>query len=529
MRKILAYAAIILFLLLIGGGIYLNRYLHSISPRIKQRVVAALEDRFDADVTVDSLKVGIYPEPNVVGEGISIRHRQWPDRNPLLQIGRFYARTDLATLVERSNRVSLVRLEGLTIHIPPRGQAVNETKTELNQQVAGNEPGQDKTQFEFLIQTIEADGTTVEILPKTPGNDPLRFDFHKLLLHSVGPGHPMAFTAKLTNAKPPGIIDTNGTFGPWQRDDPRSSPVSGKYEFHHADLSVFKGISGILASKGEYRGILQAITVEGTTDTPNFALKRGGDSVHLTTRFHATVDGVNGDTVLDPVKARFRNSEFICQGGVVQENGPKGKTVSLDARTSYARMEDILALVVGGKPFVTGNVDFQSKVIVPPGPQDVIDKLSLDGKFLLSSATFTSPKVAERLVVLSNRARGISKQEHEEGQGVNGNVASQLQGVFKLQSGDISFSNLSFGVPGAQIRLVGSYSLPSGQIHMHGVFRMQGTLADTQSGIKQWLLKPLDPLFEKNGAGFEVPVKISGTRQHPEIAADIFHHEFTIN
>ncbi len=528
MRKFVAYAAVVLCLLLTGGGIYVNRYLRSISPRIKQRVIAALEDRFDGDVTIDSLKVAIYPEPNAVGEGITIRHRQWPEREPLLHIKRFYARTDFATLVDRSNRVSLVRLEGLTIHLPPRGQAVNETPTELNRE-GGSEPGQDKTEFKFLIQTIEADGAVVEILPKRAGKDPLRFDLHKLLLRSVGSGHPMAFTAKLTNAKPPGIIDTSGTFGPWQRDDPRSSAVSGEYRFHNADLSVFKGISGMLASNGKYRGVLQAITVEGKTDTPDFALKRGGDSVHLTTTFHSIVDGVDGDTILNPVKARFRNSRFICSGGVVQENGPKGKTVSLDAKTSDARMEDILALVVGGKPFITGDVDFQSKIIIPPGPQDVIDKLRLDGEFLLSSATFTSPKVAERLVVLSNRARGISKDEQDQGQGVHGNVASQLRGVFKLQNGEITFSTLSFGVPGAQIRLAGSYHLPSGRIDMHGVFRMQGTLADTQSGIKQLLLKPLDPLFEKNGAGFEVPVKISGTREHPEIAADVFHHEFTIN
>lgn len=529
MRKALGYGAIVVCLLLIGTGIYVDRYLKTIDPRIKQRVIAALSDRFDADVTLDSLHVSVFPEPNAVGEGLSIRHRQWPDREPLIYIKRFYARTDFSTLIDRSNRVSLLRLEDLAIHVPPRGHSSDVRKVELNQEVESEEPGQDKTQFRFLIQTIEADGTTLEIAPKIPGKQPLQFGFSRLRLRSVGPGHPMAFAAKLTNAKPPGLIDTSGVFGPWQRDDPRSTPVAGGYTFQNADLGVFKGISGTLSSIGKYGGVLQAIEVNGTTDTPNFSLKRGGDSVHLRTTFHSVVNGMDGDTILDPVQATFRGSEFICRGGVVHQEGQPGKTVSLDAKTTHARMEDILALVVGGKPFVTGDVDFQSKIVIPPGKEDVIQKLFLNGQFALSSATFTSEKVEERLNILSDRAHGVSKADQAEGQGVHSDVASQLRGAFTLNHGTVSFSRLSFGVPGAQIQLAGSYNLPSSSVDMHGLFRMQATIADTQSGLKHWLLKPLDPLFKKNGYGFEVPITITGTREHPEIQADIFHKQFTIH
>jgi hypothetical protein len=57
---------------------------------------------------------------------------------------------------------------------------------------------------------------------------------------------------------------------------------------------------------------------------------------------------------------------------------------------------------------------------------------------------------------------------------------------------------------------------------------MQATLADTQSGAKHWLLKPLDALFRKDGAGFEVPLKIEGNRKHPELTVELFHHTFTL-
>src|SRR5581483_2164509 len=233
----------------------------------------------------------------------------------------------------------------------------------------------------FLIQTIIADGTQLEIEPKIEGKDPLLFDIQKLTLHDVGPRRPLAFNAVLTNAKPPGMIYSQGNFGPWQRDDPRSTAVSGSYKFQDADLGVFKGIGGILSSVGQYQGVLQQINVEGTTDTPNFALKRGGQPVHLTTKFHSVVNGTDGDTILDPVDARFLNSEFICRGGVVHRQGEPGKTVDLDAVAPHARMEDILRLVVGGSPVLTGAVNFKTKILIPPGHEDVMDKLHLNGTF----------------------------------------------------------------------------------------------------------------------------------------------------
>lgn len=527
-QKTIGYTLLVLFLLVIAAGIAADRYIKGFGPRAKQRVVDALQQRFDADVDLKSLQVSLFPQPNVTGEGLSIRHKQWPDSHPLIYIARFSARTDFMTLIDRSNHVQLVRLEGLEIHIPPRGRASEKDIQEDRYEVANSEPGHDTTRLKFLIETINADGAVLEIEPKVQGKRALRFDIEKLRLQSVAPGQPMTFAAKLTNAKPPGIIDSSGHFGPWQRDDPRATPVSGNYSFQNADLGVFKGISGTLASTGKYGGILQHIEVDGSTDTPNFALKRGGQPVHLMTTFHSIVNGTDGDTILDPVDARFLKTEFVCQGGVVHVDDTPGKTVSLDAITKGARMEDILHLVMGDtRPLLTGAVDFKTKIVIPQGNEDVLNKLQLDGQFSIVSAEFTSQEVQRRLLTLSERARGISKDE-EAGQPQQ-TVASNLNGRFKMDNGLVSFSRLGFRVPGAAIDLAGSYNLRSGSMDMDGTFRMQATLADTQSGIKHWLLKPLDPFFEKDGAGFLVPIKITGTRDHPEIGTTIFHHQFTIH
>jgi hypothetical protein len=52
---------------------------------------------------------------------------------------------------------------------------------------------------------------------------------------------------------------------------------------------------------------------------------------------------------------------------------------------------------------------------------------------------------------------------------------------------------------------------------------MQAKLSQTVTGTKSFFLKALDPFFEKNGAGTEVPLSISGTRDNPNIGVTVFH------
>jgi hypothetical protein len=176
---------------------------------------------------------------------------------------------------------------------------------------------------------------------------------------------------------------------------------------------------------------------------------------------------------------------------------------------------------------LTGAVNFKTKIVIPPGHQDVIDKLDLDGNFTIAHANFTSPTVERHLRTLSDRARGISKSEEQNVPPET--VASDFSGRFRLDNGVTTFSLLQFSVPGAAIRLAGSYNLRTKAIDMNGKFLMNATLSQTQSGVKQWMLKPFDKLFEKDGAGFEVPITVTGSKQHPEIGADVFHKHFTIH
>ncbi len=527
MRRAYRYWLGAFCIFLLGGVIFAYWYVRTLGPRSKDRVVKALAERFDADVELKSLEISMLPQPSVVAEGLTIRHKRWQSPRPLISIRRFYARASFATVLNRGDRVELVRLEGLEIYLPRRGKS---SGTGFMIPHYRRERARPQNRLHFLVDTIVADGTLLQIEPKDPVKQPRRFELTKLTLHSVSPGRELSFKAKLMNPIPPGQIETAGVFGPWQRDDPRATAVSGEYSFKNADLGKFKGIQGILSSMGDYRGVLERIDVDGATDTPDFALKRKLQPVHLRTMFHSIVDGTDGDTILDPVDAKFGNSEFFCRGSVSHSPGAEGKTISLSAETKHARMEDILKLVMGGnRPILKGVVDFKTEILIPQGPAPVLDKLRLNGRFEISNGEFTSAKVEKTLATLSHRARGISKKEEEERRNADENVASDLIGVFTLRDGVASFTRCAFRVPGATVLMTGDYNLRSEAIDMKGIFRMDATLSHTQTGLKSLLLKPFDLFFEKKGAGFQVPISLTGNREKPIFEALILHHRITIH
>ena len=81
----------------------------------------------------------------------------------------------------------------------------------------------------------------------------------------------------------------------------------------------------------------------------------------------------------------------------------------------------------------------------------------------------------------------------------------------------LKLSQLVCTVPGAEIRLTGIYTLDGKEFDLTGDARMQASLSGVVGGWKGKLLTPMDPFFSKNGAGTEIPIKITGTKANPHI------------
>jgi hypothetical protein len=127
-----------------------------------------------------------------------------------------------------------------------------------------------------------------------------------------------------------------------------------------------------------------------------------------------------------------------------------------------------------------------------------------------------------RIDSLSLRSRGQAKAASEH---LEVNVPSDLQGIFKLEGGVLSFSFLHFLIPGTHADMTGQYSLDGNIFDFHGKLKLDAKLSQMMTGWKSILLKPVDPFFHKNGAGTEVPFKVTGTRSEPHFGLDFGHKE----
>jgi hypothetical protein len=96
-----------------------------------------------------------------------------------------------------------------------------------------------------------------------------------------------------------------------------------------------------------------------------------------------------------------------------------------------------------------------------------------------------------------------------------------LKGHILLKDGIATFSNLSFGVPGALVQMQGTYDLISEKIDVHGTLKTEAEVSKTTHGLKALMLKVLDPFFRNKPTGYSAPVKITGTYDHPAFGLDL--------
>jgi hypothetical protein len=507
-RRKWPYVVGILAGVLAGLIVFVSIKLRNIDDRVREWVVAQLQEKFHSDVELGDLHVRVLPDLGVVGEELTLRINNRKDLPPMFHVAKFSFNLGWTGILNAPHHISGIYVENMTITIPPRGEK-------------RDKPPAPKKKFpDVTVDEIVINDTDLVIMPKKAGKVPLDFDIHDLVLKSVGPDKPFDFHGNLTNAKPQGEIATVGAFGPWNADEPGDTAVNGSYKFTDADLGPFPGIAGTLSSTGDYKGQLNEIQVEGKTDTPNFSLDPVGHPVPLHTEFSATVDGTDGDTYLHPVKATLGKSVIVCEGSVVHVPD-QGHLIQLNVDAPNAHIEDMLALAINSdKPFMTGPAKIKAKLTLPPGKLKVLQKMILDGKVTIANANWSDPKVRDKLESLSRHAEGKPSDEDA------GSSVANLMGDFKLAKAIINFRSLTFSVPGANLDLVGTYDIGEGDLDFKGHLRLQAKLSQTVTGKKSFFLKAVDPFFSKEGAGTLLPITITGKRDAPTLGVSAFHKTF---
>lgn len=501
------------------GGIALfvvaPRMVRRFEPMVREQAIQYLRQRFHSDVEITALHIQLPKlsrlqvlfkhehgaKVQVEGAGLSMWFGGARDLPPLFSIRKFSFQVDLQALLEDQKTVDEVLIEGMEVHVPPKG----ENRTAAIAATQGRP-------VNVLIRSVQIKDALLVILPKDKTKNPLKFEIAHLRLKSVAENSAMDYDALLTIPKPPGEVHSNGNFGPWAADEPGDTPLAGIYSFEKADLGVFNGINGTLTSTGTFEGTLDAVHARGEATVPDFSLKMAGNRVPLWTRFEVLVDGTNGNTILQPVKAKLGSTSFTTTGAVIKHEGASQRTIDLSVSMPNGDIRDLLRLATKGPPFMEGRVRLKTKLEIPPLSSTVKQKLVLDGDFELSNARFLKSAIQDQIDNLSRK--GQPKNEEID------QVVSDMMGTFRLENEIMIFQALSFRVPGARVSLAGDYNLGRDTLDFRGNLKLVATVSQTQTGWKRWALKPVDRFFEKNGAGTFLRIKVDGNAAKPKFGLD---------
>jgi hypothetical protein len=483
-------------------------------PFTRAAVTSSLEQDSQAHVQIGSFRETYFPHPGCIAENVTFER---DSSSPRLTVRRLEIIGSYAGLLHQY--VPHVIAEGAVLTVPPRG--LKELFAERSgQKLTGTAVGE-----------LDAPGAQISIA--RDGDQPLVFLFHELKLQSIAKGSAISFAAQLDTPEPPGDLAIQGRVGPFRRGELTSTPLSGSYKFTNAKLEQFAGVGGTLSSAGKFSGRIQAISVDGTTETPDFQVDIGIHPVPLETKFHAVVNGTNGDVALDPVEAVLGKTTIFTRAAIEGTSTDKAhKTLVLDMISRKGRVEDLLRLFVHDteSPMV-GAISFRAHVLLPAGDQGFLQKLKLQGTFGIGAAEYTNPQTQRNVEILSARARGEADkieddQDRDRKKGTDTvdqdleRVVSNMKGSVVLRNAIATFSELSFDVPGASALLSGTYNLQNLKIDMQGTLRMDSKLSNATTGVKSFLLKIVEPLThrKKEKQGSTVHLHVTGKYGHPEFA-----------
>jgi AsmA-like C-terminal region len=466
-------------------------------PFSREAVLQDLQEATDSTVTAQSYHPTYFP-PGCVLYGLEFRHGS--KRFKLVEIQSLRIRGSYNGILRR--HVPQIVADGVHVLIAPFGT---------------NEPFHTR-HSNTTVDEIVANGS-VEFQSKKRNQPPLRFAVHEARFTGVRWDLALNYHLKLHNPNPPGELAVHGKFGPWATGHAEETPFSGAYRFEHADLGVYGGVGGTLSSTGKFGGQLKQLNVTGTTDTPDFKVKSSHNKFDLKTKFDAYVNGRNGDTFLNAVEATFGRTTIFAHGSVAKASGQNGKLTRIQFSSHQARIEDILGLFTSERTPMAGDTSLKATVEIPPEDESFLHKIKLDGTFGIGDGRFTKPDTQKDVNELSAGARGQKKEDPPT-------VMTDLKGSVKLEQGLAHFSELSFGIPGAEARLQGTYSvIEPYRINLHGQMKVETKISKTTSGMKSFILKVIDPIFKKKKKGEIVPVHVLGTYEKPDFGLDLGNNQ----
>jgi hypothetical protein len=235
--------------------------------------------------------------------------------------------------------------------------------------------------------------------------------------------------------------------------------------------------------------------------------------------YHAIVNGLNGDTKLEQVSARFDGTTAEFNGTVAGSGDAGGKTARIEMWTNNGRVEDILRLFISDKTApMTGAFTFGGHLDIPPGPEPFLLRMKMSGDFGVAGGKFANRETERDLTRLSDSAEKHHESAEEQ---PAGNVLSDLKGHGSAVNGIATLTNISFTIPGAKAWMHGTYGLTDYKVDLHGTLSTTGNPSDAATGFKSFMVKVITPFFKKKHAAKLVPFKITGSYSNVNMSLDL--------
>jgi len=468
-------------------------------PYRQTTVLQSLQQSFSSQIHVSKYHLVFFPSPGFVAEGLTLHRSGAEDLPPLATIVRLQASSSYATILFAPRRFQTLQLEGLHVQIPPAGSS----------NASGNDNSEAKRSTMFVAHLI-ADGAQLDIT-RHSGEPPLHFDIHRLRLDHVGATRAIAFSTTLIEPVMKGEVQSQGSVGPIDIDDPGKTPVDATYKLAGADLGVFGGVSGTVSSSGKFSGRLGHIDTQGIVDTPDFRVK-DCHAVHLTSRYKAVVNGTKADVSLPSVVTQFDRTTVFMSGNIAGDPN----LAALNFNVDRGRVQDLLSIFVKEAPPMDGIITIKANALLPSSQEPFLKRLRMEGDFNINGGRFTKPETRQKVDAFSERTR-MEKPPKDDPNPPP--VIGEAKGHAVVKDGVATFTTLSFTIPGATAQLSGTFNLIDQTIHLTGDLQTQTDISHTTTGIKAVLLKPLVPFFKKKNKTSVMPIQVTGTWRHVQVGA----------
>src|ERR1019366_4487677 len=171
-------------------------------------------------VRIDTFSNSYFP-PGCTAEGIRFLRHKHPEV-PIITVQKLVIQGSFTGLFSTPKRLNAVRVVGMHMIIPPKAPDDGKNNVALNAGPGGKS---------LAISKITADGTVLEFIRENRDLKPYILKIDRLGITEVGSGSPMFYRATLTNTEPPGVIRSEGKFGPWNPASVGDTQLSGENIF----------------------------------------------------------------------------------------------------------------------------------------------------------------------------------------------------------------------------------------------------------------------------------------------------------